>query len=56
MSEYDRLSGEERVRLAIDCVARSTPIPAAVREFLHAEGLLEAIEAPGATHEPPDKG
>lgn len=47
MSNYDGLSDEDKVRLAIDCVARSTPIPTALEGFLKDEGLLEAITAPG---------
>ena len=48
MSNYDGLSDEDKVRLAIDCVARSTPIPTALEGFLkQTKGLHEAITAPG---------
>lgn len=48
MSNYDGLSDEEKVRLAIDCVARSTPVPTALEGFLkQTPGLHEAITAPG---------
>lgn len=51
MSKYDTLTDEEKVRLAIDCVARDTPIPSAVEGFLkQTPGLHEAITAPGHSH------
>lgn len=51
MSNYDMLTDEEKVRLAIDCVARDTPIPSAVEGFLkQTPGLHEAVTAPGQSH------
>ena len=51
MSNYDTLTDEEKVRLAIDCVARDTPIPSAVEDTLRqTPGLYEAITAPGQSH------
>ncbi len=48
MSKYDGLSDEEKVRLAIDCVARTVPIPTALEGFLkQTPGLHEAVTAPG---------
>lgn len=47
MDRYKELSDEEKIALSIDFVARSTPIPEPLRDFLRAEGLLTAIEAPG---------
>lgn len=46
MSLYDDMDDEDKVLLAIDFVAKGTPIPDALRTFLNSEGLLEKIEAP----------
>jgi hypothetical protein len=44
---YDELTPEEKVELAINCVARGVDIPRSLQEFLKQEELLDAIKYPG---------
>lgn len=43
---YDELNEEDRVRLAIECVAADVPIPKPIEKFLTDVGLLEHITRP----------
>lgn len=46
-SKYDKLSPEDKVLVAIQCVARGVPIPGVIKTFLEGEGLLDSIMKPG---------
>ncbi len=49
MAGYADMTDEDKIRLAIECKARGTPLPAAIMDFLISVGLYDTIMNPKGT-------